>query len=85
MINREIVSQDLCNRMNTENATPVELATQSLRNNAHLARRDIVCEFLAGALVLRGRVPTYYLKQIAQHAVGHLDGVERIDNQIEVV
>ena len=36
-------------------------------------------------LVLRGCLPSYYLKQIAQEAVAALEGVERIDNQIQVV
>ena len=36
-------------------------------------------------LVLRGCLPTYYLKQIAQEAVAPLEGVERIDNRIQVV
>jgi hypothetical protein len=30
-------------------------------------------------------LPTYYLKQIAQAAVASLKGVQRIDNQIQVV
>jgi len=40
---------------------------------------------LDGVLVLRGCLPTYYLKQIAQEVMGDLEGVNRIDNQIQVV
>jgi hypothetical protein len=36
-------------------------------------------------LVLRGRLPTYYLKQVAQEAVAHLEGVQGVENQIQVV
>jgi hypothetical protein len=35
-------------------------------------------------LVLRGRAPSYFLKQIAQSAVVGIDGVRRIVNRIEV-
>jgi osmotically-inducible protein OsmY len=36
-------------------------------------------------LVLRGCLPSYYLKQLAQEVVAHLEGVEGVDNQIQVV
>jgi len=34
---------------------------------------------------LRGRVPSFYLKQILQTWLRRLDGVEQIDNQVDVV
>jgi hypothetical protein len=37
-------------------------------------------------LVLRGCVPSYYLKQVAQEVVARqVQGVGRLDNQIQVV
>jgi hypothetical protein len=37
-------------------------------------------------LLLRGCLPTHYLKQIAQEVVAHqVQGVGRLDNQIQVV
>ena len=36
------------------------------------------------SLVVRGRVPTFYLKQMLQSVLKSLDGVERIDNQVTV-
>jgi hypothetical protein len=36
-------------------------------------------------LVVRGSVPTYYLKQLVQTALKGLEGVRRIENQVEVV
>ncbi len=77
--------------MNTETVKtasqirPDELAEECLRRDSHLAQKVISCEFLNGVLILRGHLPTYYLKQIAQQAVFHLDGVDRIENQIEVI
>src|SRR5262249_23471656 len=43
------------------------------------------CDCRGGGLVLRGCLPSYYLKQIAQEIVAHLvQGVGRLDNQIQV-
>ena len=46
--------------------------------------RRISCEFCEGILTLRGRVSTYYLKQIAQELTRRLQGVLAVDNQLEV-
>jgi hypothetical protein len=62
-----------------------ELAESQLRGSAYLALQHVTCEFRAGVLTLRGRLSSYYLKQIAQAAVAPVDGVKRIDNRIEVV
>ena len=62
-----------------------ERAEQRLRCNSYLALKNITCEIEQGTLILRGQLPTYYLKQIASTAVADLDGVERVINQIEVV
>jgi hypothetical protein len=35
-------------------------------------------------LVVRGSVPTFYLKQILQSVLKNLDGIRRIDNQVTV-
>jgi osmotically-inducible protein OsmY len=62
-----------------------ELAESRLRRSAYLALQHVSCEFRAGVLTLRGRLPSYYLKQVAQAVVAEVEGVERIDNQIEIV
>jgi osmotically-inducible protein OsmY len=36
-------------------------------------------------LVLRGRVPSYYYKQVAQEAVKGIEGVDQVINDTEVV
>ena len=38
-----------------------------------------------GVLTLRGKLPTFYLKQMLQTRLRELEGVEDIDNQVEVV
>jgi osmotically-inducible protein OsmY len=61
------------------------VAERRLRSHPYLALKNVSCGWLDGVLVLRGCLPSYYLKQIAQEAVAALEGVERIDNQIQVV
>jgi osmotically-inducible protein OsmY len=64
---------------------PADLAERRLRSHPYLALKNVSCGWLDGVLVLRGCLPSYYLKQIAQEAVAALEGVQRIDNQIQVV
>ena len=68
-----------------ERAELNELAERCLRSNQYPALRNVTCHWMDGVLVLRGCVPTYYHKQIAQEAVGHLDEVLRIENEIQVL
>ncbi len=42
-------------------------------------------EFREGVLTLRGRVPSSFLKQIAQSIVFSMECIETIDNRLEVV
>jgi osmotically-inducible protein OsmY len=60
-------------------------ATARLKRSAYLEVRHVACEFNEGMLRLRGRVPSYYLKQMAQMAVLGMDGVDELHNQLEVV
>ncbi len=62
-----------------------DLAERRLRSNPYLALKNVTCEWLGGVLVLRGCLPSYYLKQVAQGVVPRLDGVAAVDNQIHVV
>lgn len=47
--------------------------------------RDIDVDFCGGTLILHGRVPTFYMKQVLQTRLRDIDGVARIDNQVDVV
>jgi BON domain len=42
-------------------------------------------ELSDNVLVVRGRVPTFYLKQLLQNALMQLAQVRRVDNRVEVV
>lgn len=46
--------------------------------------RAVSCDYDQGVLVLRGRVPSYYCKQLAQETVAHVPGVTEVANAIEV-
>lgn len=42
---------------------------ERLRSSPYLSLRDLKCGLWQGKLVLRGQVPTFYLKQVAQSVV----------------
>jgi hypothetical protein len=47
--------------------------------------RDVFFDYNEGILTLRGRVPTFYLKQVVQTLLRNIDGVTCVDNQVDVV
>lgn len=59
-------------------------AADLLRQSPYRAVRGVSCEVRQGALVLRGRLPSFYQKQLAQEAVARVPGVSRVLNEIEV-
>ena len=56
----------------------------AINSNPHLAGRTLRFETEEGRVTLQGVVKTFYQKQMAQEAVRHVDGVEQIDNRLEV-
>ena len=61
-------------------------ARQLLEEHPHFHGRSdhVRCVCLNNRLVLQGKVPSFYLKQLAQEALRGLADVIRIDNQITV-
>jgi osmotically-inducible protein OsmY len=55
-----------------------------LEQNPHLSARTLRCEAAEGHVVLRGTVRSYYQKQMAQEMLKTVDGVDTIENQLEV-
>jgi len=68
----------------TVESSVVELAYQRLRRLPYTCLGDVVCMHHRGALVLSGRLPSYYMRQIALNAVTGLAGVERVVDEIKV-
>jgi osmotically-inducible protein OsmY len=60
-------------------------AKRCIIHEPHLSVQRIWCDFDGGRLVLRGQVPSFYFKQLAQEAVADLEGVEQVVNEIEVL
>ncbi len=65
---------------------PLELAPIVTEIDRQLRGRlrqfNITCD--EGGLVLSGKAPTFYVKQLAQHAVGRMTPVRIVRNEIEV-
>ncbi len=65
---------------------PIQDIIQSrLRSSPYPSVKRLKSSVKNGRVVLRGRVRSFYEKQIAQEAVAHLDGVEQVVNRVKVV
>ncbi len=72
-----------------ESRSPVSIpitanAQRLLEERLLSATRQIRLEYREGIMFLRGHLPSFYQKQLAQEAVRNLDGVQQIVNEIEV-
>jgi len=55
-----------------------------IRGSSYLALRDVTCVARGDILHLRGRLPSHYLKQVAQEIAAGVEGVRHVSNGIEV-
>jgi hypothetical protein len=81
-------SQRCCGMVRLPLPAPIEeRARQRLLENCPYVFyfKCVTFQFKGGVLTVRGRVPTFYLKQIVQTRLRDLDGVRQIDNQVDVV
>lgn len=62
-----------------------EIARGQLRNSPYASLRRLSYDVEESRLVLRGRLPNFHHKQLAQEAVRWLAGVRQIINETEVV
>lgn len=56
----------------------------ALTASPHLPKQQLRIETAEGRVVLKGNVRSYFQKQMAQEAIRRIDGVEQIDNLLEV-
>lgn len=56
----------------------------ALNDSPYLIRRKLRFETSAGRVVLRGTVSSFFQKQMAQEALRRIDGVDAIENELEV-
>ena len=57
---------------------------EELRRSPYSCIRQLQCDYHEGVVTLRGRVPSYYLKQLAQSIARRTDGVEEVADRIDV-
>jgi len=60
------------------------LIEERFQHGPYLTLRGVHCDLHEGIAVLRGQVPTYYLKQVAQTLAAQVEGVTTIVNRITV-
>ena len=65
----------------------VQHAFALINTHSHFRGRASRFEFCCheDVLIVRGSVPSYYLKQVLQCTLSNVDGVRVIDNQVTVV
>lgn len=56
----------------------------SLHETGYSHLRNLHWCVVEGVVTLRGRLPSYFAKQLAQSAVARVMGVDRVVNEIEV-
>lgn len=69
-----------------EKGAVISSAHDLIAQHPHFRGRAEMFEFECreNVLVVRGCVPTFYLKQLLQNTLKQLDGVERVDNRVDV-
>ena len=56
----------------------------ALSTSPHVPNRQVHVEANEGRVVLKGNVGSFFQKQMAQEAIRRVDGVQLIDNLLEV-
>lgn len=62
-----------------------EAARRCLCGNRRSVFAAVSCSCESGVLLLRGRVSSFYLKQVAQESVAQIEGVMQVVNEIVVI
>ena len=56
----------------------------AIKSSPHLSGHQAFCQEESGVIVLHGQVKTFFEKQMAQETLKHVDGVEKVINELEV-
>ena len=82
-MNKSMTAWTVGNQLASE--AGLEAAAEArLGHSAYLELRRIRCQARDRRLRLQGHVSSYYLRQIAQTIVQGLEGVDAVDNQLQV-
>ena len=70
-----------------ENVSLSDLGRKQLERHPHFRGRSevIAIEQQGRILVVSGRLPSFYLKQLVQETLRHVPGVQAVCNEIQVV
>ena len=71
--------------MIADTMTIEERVDAAVQHNPYLLGRKLRVATDAGRVTLRGVVNSYYQKQMAQETLRRIDGVQCIDNRLEVL
>jgi osmotically-inducible protein OsmY len=78
----------MANAMLSPTITPrpgvAERVLLTFRQSSHSALRDLATADFDGTIVVSGRVPTFYMKQLAQVVAQNVDGVRKVENRTVV-
>ncbi len=61
-----------------------ERINDALTTNPHVPINQVRVEATEGRVVLKGNVKSFFQKQMAQEAIRRVDGVQQIDNLLQV-
>jgi osmotically-inducible protein OsmY len=67
-----------------QDTTLVDRIHSAMDRHPHVRPDRIRFEAESGRVMIRGRVESYFEKQMAQEAIRSIDGISAIENQIEV-
>lgn len=73
-----------CSWVRPAKARIQEAIEERFRKSGYLALRDVSCLAQEDEVHLLGRLPSYFLKQIAQEIAAGVEGVRRVINRIDV-
>lgn len=64
--------------------SPAEIGEEILQTSPYRQLRRLKCDYEDGVLTVAGRLPSFYLMQLAQTMLINVVGVERVENRIEL-
>lgn len=64
--------------------TLADVVEGALNRSPYLPARTVRVEALEGVVRLNGAVRSFFQKQMAQEVIRRLDGVERVENHLQV-
>ena len=86
ILSTEAISHDFMDcKKGVDRCEIAEAARQCLRDSPYKNMRRISCECHDSILFLRGKLSSFFEKQVAQEAVAGIKGTIQVVNEIEVV